>query len=146
MDDLDFRTVQELLAVRARLQKVLDRALMPPSPATFLSGGRDHEPAVDVWESDRDIVVEAELPDTRADDVELRLEGDTLVVAGTMGRGTECDTRHLRMERPRGAFRRLVPLPAATVGEPTASLKRGILQVRIEKAGRHTIAVRKDPA
>ena len=134
MGDLDWRAVRELMALAERLREATERALLPPSavpvgrPATF-------EPAVDVWESDREIIVEAELPGVGATDIDLRLDEGALVLSGRLRETNESPGAYLRIERPRGRFQRVVRLPGDVSGEPQAALKGGVLEVRIPKTG-----------
>jgi HSP20 family protein len=133
MGDLDWRVVRELMAVGERLRDVVERALLPPSsvaltrPVTF-------EPLVDVWENDTEVIVEAELPGSRGGDIELRLEGGSLVLSGELPESAQPRGSYLRIERPRGRFHRLVSLPVDVAGEPRATLRGGVLQVRMPKA------------
>ena len=144
MGDLDWRVVRELMAVGERLREVVERALLPSStvaltrPATF-------EPPVDVWENDTDVIVEAELPGSRSSEIDLRLESGSLVLSGELRENAEPGGTYLRIERPRGRFHRVVPLPAEVAGDPRATLHGGVLQVRLPKAaakGRRVSIVR----
>lgn len=141
---LDIRLVQELLALRNRLREAVDRA-EPPSPgAGMWPEAAGLEPAVDVWESAEEIVVEIELPGARATDIALRLENHELIVTGVLPSEINEDARYLRMERPRGAFARHIPLPVEVAGEPRATLRGGVLRVHMPKAAatqRRTIPV-----
>lgn len=143
----DARLVQELLALRSRLREVIERAQSTPAGADPWPEPGRLEPAVDVWESATEILVEVELPGARPADVNLRLEGNELVVAGLLPSETDEGARYLRMERPRGAFSRHIPIPVEVAGDPRATLRSGVLRVRIPKAAapaRRTIAVTKE--
>ncbi len=142
MADLDWRTVRELMALRARLKELMERALLPNTPV--LAGGvPSFECPVDVWENDAEVVVEAELPGAATENVEARLDGDSLVLTGDLPAPPEGRSAYLRIERYRGPFRRVVPLPAEVSGEPVATLHAGVLQVRLPKQAsrRRRIAV-----
>jgi HSP20 family protein len=133
MGDLDWRVVRELMAVGEHLREVVERALLPSSPVA-LTRPATFEPLLDVWENDTEVIVEAELPGSRSGDIDLRLESGSLVLSGELPEKTEPRGSYLRVERPRGRFHRVVPLPAEVSGEPRATLRRGILQVRLPKA------------
>ncbi|HVN74702.1 MAG TPA: Hsp20/alpha crystallin family protein [Thermoanaerobaculaceae bacterium] len=134
MSDLDWRAVRELMSLAERLREATERALLPPS-AVALGRPAAFEPPVDVWESEREIIVEAELPGVGVADVDLRLENGALVLSGTLPATGESPGAHLRIERPRGRFERVVHLPEPVAGEPRATLKGGVLEVRLPKAG-----------
>ncbi len=136
MDDLDWRAVRELMALGARLREAAERALLPASPVP-LGAPAAFEPPVNVWESEDEVTVEAELPGARSKDVDLRLEGETLIVAGELPPESGAAAgAYLRVERPRGRFYRAVVLPAEVSGETAATLRGGVLRVTLPKAGR----------
>jgi len=134
MGDLDWRVVRELMAAGERLRELVERALLPSSPIA-LTRPATFEPPVDVWENDTEIIIEAELPGSRSGDIDLRLDGGSLVLSGELAENTELRGAYLRIERPRGRFHRVVSLPVEVVGEPRATLRGGVLQVRLPKAG-----------
>lgn len=133
MGDLDWRVVRELMAVGERLREVVERALLPSSPVA-LTRPVTFEPLVDVWENDTEVIVEAELPGSRSGDIDLRLEGGSLVLSGELPESAQPRGSYLRIERPRGRFHRVVSLPADVAGEPSATLRGGVLRVRMPKA------------
>lgn len=139
--DLDWRLLRELLDLRSRFHKAVERAIAAhaapmPSAAPF-------EPAVDIWEDAAQVVVEAELPGTQGSEIELRLDGDVLVISGALGPDAPPEGVLQRSERPRGTFRRTIKLPVEPAGQPTATLGHGILTVRLAKAGsrRHFVPI-----
>ena len=132
MGDLDWRAVRELMALAERLREATERALLPPS-AVPLGQPAAFEPAIDVWESETEIIVEAELPGVSPADVDLRLEGGALVLSGHVAETGENPGAYLRIERPRGRFHRAVKLPESVSGEPQATLRGGVLEVRLPK-------------
>ncbi len=134
MGELDWRAVRELMALAERLREATERALLPPS-AVPLGQPAAFEPAVDVWESEGEIIVEAELPGVDPSDVDLRLENDALVVSGHVAEVGDAPGAYLRIERPRGRFHRAVRLPETVAGEPRATLRGGVLEVRLPKTG-----------
>jgi HSP20 family protein len=94
-------------------------------------------PAVDVYEKEREVVVEMELPGVLEKDVRILLYPSRLEVRGLKreGPGGHAGLRYLRLEREFGVFRREVVLPAAVDPEKTfASLENGILTVILGKS------------
>lgn len=93
-------------------------------------------PALNVWERDNELFVEAELPGLGADDVDISLVANQLVIKGrrTDFEEQSAATYH-RRERGTGEFLRTVELPVAV--EPKsieAKLSNGILLLRLPKA------------
>jgi HSP20 family protein len=129
----DWQALRELLALRARFQQFFELALIPPTlPA--LSADAAYEPPVDAWEDADRIVVEVELPGVPGDDIEVRLEDRSLLIAGSTPARDEPGSVYLRIERPRGRFARRVSLPAAVHGSPEATLTGGVLTVVLRKS------------
>jgi HSP20 family protein len=92
-------------------------------------------PSVDVYEKGGNLVVKAELPGIKKDDIEVTLDRGDLVIRGE--RKAESETRedhYYRMERSYGTFYRRIPLPAEVKPEQiTASYHDGLLEVRIAR-------------
>ncbi|MBN2140245.1 MAG: Hsp20/alpha crystallin family protein [Desulfovibrionaceae bacterium] len=92
-------------------------------------------PAVDVNETDKEVVVAFELPGIDPKDVELSLENNMLVIQGEKKRESEekKDNYH-RLERSYGSFCRSIPLPAKCLEDKVkAEYKKGVLTVRLAK-------------
>jgi len=142
MRDLDWRVIRELAALRTRFREVLEQALLP-LPAATLSGSSAFEPIADVWEVDDRVVVALELPGVASECIEVRLEGDSLVVFGEIPTTSEGAGRFLRIERPRGRFHRVIQLPPGVRGEPSAVLQAGVLEVTLpcSPSGRRRIPI-----
>ncbi|MFW5837455.1 MAG: Hsp20/alpha crystallin family protein [Desulfovibrionaceae bacterium] len=104
----------------------------PFAPFGTLSGSF---PALDVKESETEVVVTAETPGLGIKDVDLRVEAGRLVLRGEKRRDKEDkgDNYH-RVERSYGSFYRTVDLPAPVVQDKAkASFKDGVLTVRLPK-------------
>jgi HSP20 family protein len=86
------------------------------------------EPPVDVFESERELIIVAALPGVEPQDVEISIEQDVLRVAGarrlpTAARGTAIH----RMEIPHGRFERRIRLPGAQWEVGRSTLANGCL-------------------
>jgi len=92
-------------------------------------------PRMDVFEKDNAIVVKTELPGLTKEDVKVEVEGDDLVVRGERKSESEVkEEDYYRSERTFGSFYRRMPLPAGvTPDQIEASLKDGVLEVRVPK-------------
>jgi len=109
----------------------------------LLAGGRPTHPAIeetefpaiDVFETPVDVVIEAELPGVDPGAVSVIASEGLIVIEGTKeeepGAGR---VNYLCMERSFGAFRRVVlPGAAVDIARATAVCRDGILQVRVPK-------------
>ena len=92
-------------------------------------------PAVDVWETDSELVLSFDLPGIEEDRISVELEDNVLTVSGERDRAekTEGD-RFYRYERRFGQFSRSVTLPpGVNEDEIKADYKAGVLEVRVPK-------------
>ena len=92
-------------------------------------------PRVDVFEKNGDIVVKAELPGAKKEDIEVTLDQGDLVIRGRKKAETEVKEEHYyRMEQSYGSFYRRLALPFETTAEQIeATYAEGILEIRIPK-------------
>jgi len=92
------------------------------------------QPAVDIYETDaREIVLRAELPGVRREDIDLTVENNTLTLRGERRRDPDVpDERYHRIERAYGPFSRSFTLP--NTADPTgvrAEYRDGVLTVTL---------------
>ncbi len=90
-------------------------------------------PLVDIEETDDAFVVEAEIPGVKAEDVDVELDDDQLVIHGEIKERER--TRVLRRQTRRtGAFDYRVSLPGQVDPDKVeASLKDGVLRLELRK-------------
>ena len=101
-------------------------------------------PAVDIYEGEQELVVKADLPDVKPEDLDIRVENNILTIRGErkfekVGRpaaaGEKADEKnYLRVERAYGSFARSFSL-ANTVNTEAikADYKDGVLTLRVPK-------------
>jgi HSP20 family protein len=91
-------------------------------------------PAVDIFENEKkELVIKAELPDVRKEDVSVTVENNMLTLSGERKLDAEVkkDQYH-RIERTFGSFSRSFSLPATVdTGKIGADFKNGVLTVRL---------------
>ena len=92
-------------------------------------------PSVDVYEHNGDVVIEAELPGVKREDVDVSLQDSTLTIrvdeagGGAQGGGLPPRERHYRR------FVRSVPLPTLVKADQAkAKFQEGVLRVTLPKA------------
>ena len=92
-------------------------------------------PSIDVAETDNGIVVTAELPGVRPDEVEVTVEGDMLSIHGEKREEKEEKRKGVhRVERRYGSFARTIHLPSSVDPEQVkAHSKHGVLTIEIPK-------------
>lgn len=91
------------------------------------------KPTVDVLEKDNKIFIRCELPGVEEKDLDLRLDGMTLIIKGVRNRPLESDgTVYHQAESAYGIFSRSFELPnSADTAQISASFRDGVLTVTI---------------
>lgn len=127
----------EMSHFRDEMNSLFDRLLTNPLgfgavPESRISAWT---PAIDVTETDDEIVVRAEIPGVPARELDVTLSGRTLVIAGEKEEVSEHkDENCCRSERCYGRFRRSVELPEqANPDDIAAEAEDGVLTVRVGK-------------
>jgi HSP20 family protein len=96
---------------------------------------QDWMPAVDVWETEKELVYAFDLPGIPEDKVSVELDEGALTVSAEREREQEVsDERFYRFERRFGTFSRTIGLPKGTTEENIhADYKDGVLEVHVSK-------------
>lgn len=93
-------------------------------------------PAVDIYETDNDIVLKAELPGMSQEDIQLEIRENVLTLKGERKQERQVEeSNYHRVERSYGTFQRMFTLPNAIQQDRVkARYKDGILEVTMPKA------------
>jgi HSP20 family protein len=96
--------------------------------------GETYEPAVDIWENDRALVLQADVPGVKKDDVEINLDKDVLTISGRVAVGDYDGLRPVYSEFGVGNFFRRFSL-GETIDQAaiTADMDEGVLTVTLPK-------------
>jgi len=94
-------------------------------------------PRLDVAETEKEVVVTAELPGLTEKDVEVTVADGRLIISGEKrSEREEKDGSYQLLERSYGTFSRVVELPGAVQEDKAAAtFKNGVLSVRVPKSG-----------
>ena len=100
---------------------------------------------VDIYEEGDSVVVKAEIPGIRKEDIDVQLSPDSITISGQKSKEQRVDRKdYYRLERSYGSFMRTCRLPMETITDTArASFKDGILEVRILKSEAATQRVKK---
>ena len=92
-------------------------------------------PAVDIYETENELVLKADLPAINEKDLDIRVENNTLTIRGERKFGSEVkEDNYLRVERTYGSFSRSFGLPNTVNTESIkAEYKNGVLTVEMPK-------------
>jgi len=86
----------------------------------------------DVYEKEKSLVFETELPGVKKDEISIKVEDDQLTISGEVKRNEEVDREsYFRLGRRYGRFQRCYPLPAELIEKDgiKATFEDGILVV-----------------
>jgi len=125
--------VREMMTLREAMDRLFDDAFT--RPLSVRDGGWS-TPALDMYQTDNDVVVKAALPGFKADDVQINVTGDVLTIRGEMKHEDEQKDKawHIREHRW-GSFERSISLPTDVVSEKAqADFDNGILTITLPKA------------
>jgi len=119
-----------MVTLREAMDRLFDDAFTRP-----LSMAGFQTPAIDMYQTDDEVIVQATLPGLKADDVQISITGETLNMKGELKEKTENREKayHLREQRY-GSFERTLSLPTEVIAEKAqAEFKDGILTVSLPK-------------
>ena len=121
---------QELVAINNRLSRTLGD--VPSTEDSFGSWA----PPVDIFEKNDHLVIRAEIPGVKKDDMDVRIENGVLTLHGERKNETEVkEANAYRMERIYGTFTRSFSLPTTVdATKVAATYKDGVLEVTVPKA------------
>src|SRR6266702_744359 len=85
-------------------------------------GARPWSPSVDIFETENELVLKADLPDVKTEDIYVRVGNQRLTVKGARTfQKDETNTRLHRIERSYGVFARAFTVPASVDAEKVAA-------------------------
>ncbi len=127
--------VRELLALQERMNRLIDQTLSRTRSEGELSTTGAWSPAVDLYETEKSLVLKAELPEVDQDDIELRIDDDRVTLRGKRPVNEAISEKQfVRMERSYGPFHRTFELPTSIdTDKVKADFKKGILTVTMPK-------------
>jgi len=123
---------REMMSLRDAMDRLFDDAFTRPLSI------RDNwsVPAVDMYQTDDEIVVKAALPGIKSDEVQINITGEVLTLKGEVKQEEEKKEKawHIREQRY-GSFERSVVLPTEVVADKAkAEFENGILIITLPKA------------
>lgn len=123
---------REFLSLRDAMDRMMEesfgRAL---GPSAMLAS-----PAIDMYQTNDEVVVKATLPGVKPGDINISIAGDSMTIRGEAQeeKTEEGATYHVR-ERRYGAFSRTLPLPVRVVADRAkAEFENGVLTHTLPKA------------
>ncbi len=124
---------RDMMTLREAMDRLFDDAFTRP---LSMAGNSWSVPAVDMYQTDNEIVVKAALPGIKAEEVQINITGDVLTLKGEVKQSEEVKEKAYHIHEQRwGAFERTIILPANVVADKAkADFENGILSITLPKA------------
>lgn len=122
------------------------RGTATPQPTEdFFSSGSMLVPAIDVAETDTGLEISADIPGVSEDNLDVTVQGDTLVIKGEKSTSKEEKEKDFHLvERRHGSFRRNIPLGfVPEKGAVAADFSNGVLTLKIDRPENAATGVQK---
>jgi HSP20 family protein len=126
---------KDLLSLQDRMNRLFDESVRNVKPGDEALSSAIWSPAVDIYETDDEVVVKAELPEVDQKDIDIQIESNTITLRGErkFNKETKKENFH-RIERAYGSFSRSFTLPGTIDQEKIrADYKDGILKISMPK-------------
>ena len=124
--------VREMMTLREAMDRLFDDAFTRP----INMGAVSALPAIDLYQTNDEVVLKAALPGLKSDDVQITVTSDVLTLRGEFKQNGEKKeaTYHIREQRY-GVFERSVMLPTdVQTDKAKAEFENGILTITLPKA------------
>jgi HSP20 family protein len=120
-------------SLRHVMDRLLEEAVVAPRQSGSTSWGG---PALDIYEEGDTLVVEAQLPGLKADDIDVNVERGVLTISGKTTAESESKGRNYLVREQRvGQFSRSFQLPAVYNADPgVATYEHGVLRLVFSKS------------
>jgi HSP20 family protein len=124
----------DLMSLREAMDRLFEESFVRPRtgwPTRLAPGAL----AVDMYETDEDVVVKTAMPGVKPDEVDITITGDTLIIKGETKVEEEIERDcYICQERRYGAFSRSLLLPTSIVAEKArAEFEDGVLTLTLPK-------------
>ena len=124
--------VREMMTLREAMDRLFDDAFTRPLGQSGVSG----MPAIDLYQTDNEVVVKASLPGLKPDDVQITITNGVMTLRGEFKQDEDHQeaTYHIREHRS-GSFERALTLPVDVQSDKAkAEFEDGMLTVTLPKA------------
>jgi len=119
--------MRDMMSLREAMDRLFDDAFTRPISVSGVSG----MPAIDMYQTNDDVIVKATLPGLKAEDVDITVTGETLTLRGEFKHEDEKkDTNYHIREQRSGSFERSILLPTDVKADKAkADFEDGILTI-----------------
>ena len=96
---------------------------------------RGNKPRVDVYQTEQEVIVKAEIPGVPKEDLNVYIDENSVRLSGQTKRDEQYKDEHIfRTERAYGSFSRVIPFPVEVNSDQAkAEYQEGILSISVPK-------------
>ncbi len=124
--------LREMITMRQAVDRMLDEAF---ARGTETRGTGAWLLPMDAYITDEAIVIRADVPGLKPEEIDIILEGDTLTIRGEIKREEENQRKYVLLERPTGKFERTLTINTPIDHDRVeATFKDGVLTLTLPKA------------
>jgi HSP20 family protein len=137
MSLMRFDPERELLSLRDAMNRLMEDSFVLPSMVGEIRGsGRSWGLAVDMFETNDQLVVKASVPGVKPENLDVTVQGENLIIKGETKEENESQQgRYHVRERRQGAFSRTLMLPYPIQNDRVeAHFENGVLTLTLPKA------------
>lgn len=122
---------REVSTIHDTIDRMFDEAMSP----RFISSPAISIPTVNIRDTEKSILVEAELPGVKLENLDIEISEDALTIKGEKKAESEIKEKDFfRREFSYGSFTRTIPLPVPIQEDKVeAELKHGVLKIELPK-------------
>jgi HSP20 family protein len=126
---------RELISLREAMDRLFEESFIHPRAGWLAPWGAETL-AVDMYETDQDVVIKTSVPGVKPEDIDITITGDTLTIKGETKAEEKVErANYIRRERRYGAFSRSLTLPTTIVAEKAkAEFENGVLTLTLPKS------------
>jgi HSP20 family protein len=130
---------RDMMTLRDAMSQLFEESLVRRGPFGNWPFSRREDastPAIDMYETEGEVMVKASLPGLKPEEVDITITGNALEIRGETREETEEERGdYYYKERSYGAFQRSLTLPVEIkAGEAEATFENGVLTLKMPKA------------
>ncbi len=132
----EWSPLRDIMVFRDEMDRLFENFFSPWSLRRRKVGGEIvWAPEVDVYEDENNVIVEAEIPGLKPEELDINVTGNTVTLKGEKKGEKEKKAKNYHLlERTYGSFERVIELPVEVeASKAKARLKNGVLEVVLPK-------------
>ena len=127
--------LRDFVSLRDAMDRLFEDSFVTPQRG-WLAPLRAADLAMDLYETNDEVVVKATLPGVKPEEVDITITGNTLTIRGESKQENEIkEENYIRRERRSGSFSRSVTLPGGLKSDKAeATFEDGVLTLKVPKS------------